>query len=229
MTIFAYTILRSIRSIPTLILLFGIPIVIIFLPMGETFALPIGLHYYGILLLFSASKLVHILMEDRKKKIMTRIGVAPITHLQYLTQNLLAFALLLIAQSAIITVGGWLYHGDGVLGNAAALFMIYGMFSITAISFSLAWCSLFRHPESSTAIMLGIVLVMALLGGTLFPIEVMPNLLQRIAMFFPTYWLHEGMSMAAENNPLGDHLIPLGMLLLFTLAFLLIGSRRKLA
>ena len=93
LTIFNFALIRSVRALPNLILLLGLPATVVVLPVGGWHGLPLGYHFYGILLLFSASKLVHMIMEDRKNKILTRIGVAPVTHFKYLSQNLLAFAL----------------------------------------------------------------------------------------------------------------------------------------
>ncbi|WP_339218640.1 ABC transporter permease [Paenibacillus sp. FSL W7-1332] len=228
MTIFNFALIRSVRSLPNLILLLGLPAAVVVLPVGGWHGLPLGYHFYGILLLFSASKLVHMIMEDRKNKILTRIGVAPVTHFKYLSQNLLAFALLLGGQSAVVTCSAWLLHAD-VFGSLIQLFSILSMFSVTAISFSLAWSSMFRQPESSTAVMLGIILIMAVLGGTLFPIQAMPASLQKIAMVSPTYWFHEGIMLAKNGGLFAEQLTPLGILLLFAIAFMLIGSRRKLA
>ncbi|PAK55819.1 ABC transporter permease [Paenibacillus sp. 7541] len=227
MTIFAFALKRSIRSWGNLLLLLGLPMVVILLPRGYD-GYPLGFQFYGILQLFFASKLVHMIMEDRKNKILNRIGVAPITHAAYTAQNLLAFSLLLIVQSILIVGGGWLYHGPD-LGNLLQLWMIFCFFAFTAISFSLAWCSWFRHPDASAAVMLGIISIMAVLGGTLIPLEVSPEPLQRISKIVPTYWLHYGIDLAAENRPWKHQLTPLLILILFTAAFLLIGSRRRLA
>lgn len=231
LTIFNFALIRSIRSLPNLILLLGVSLALVFLPVGGWHALPLGYHFNGILLLFSASKLVHMIMEDRKNKIMTRIGAAPVTHFNYLSQNLLAFALLLIGQSAVITFGAWLLHGNvfSSMIQLFTVFSIFSVFSVTAISFSLAWCSLFRQPESSTAAMLGIVMVLALLGGTLLPIQAMPTPLQKISMTSPIYWLHEGIMLVKGGSIFAELLTPLGILLLFAIAFILIGSRRRLA
>lgn len=109
-------------------------------------------------------------------------------------------------------------HAD-VFGSLIQLFSILSMFSVTAISFSLAWSSMFRQPESSTAVMLGIILIMAVLGGTLFPIQAMPASLQKIAMLSPTYWFHEGIMLAKNGGLFAEQLTPLGILLLFAIAF----------
>lgn len=228
MTIFIFVLKRCLRSPANLLLLCGLPVAVVLLPRSQWQALPIGYQYYGVLLLFAASKLVHMLMEDRRNKMMNRIGAAPVTHLHYLLQHLLAFGLLLMIQCAVVAGGGMLVHGSS-LRLAGQLFLVYSVFAVTAISFSLAWCSLFRHPESSIAVMLGIIMVMAMLGGVFVPIEYLPGLLQRLALAVPLYWLTLGTEQAAQGEALGELLMPLWMLVMFSAAFLLIGSRRKLA
>lgn len=75
MTIFNFALIRSVRSLPNLILLLGLPAAVVVLPVGGWHGLPLGYHFYGILLLFSASKLVHMVMEDRKNKMMELANV----------------------------------------------------------------------------------------------------------------------------------------------------------
>ena len=65
---------------------------------------------------------------------------------------------------------------------------------------------------------------MAVLGGTLFPIQAMPASLQKIAMLSPTYWFHEGIMLAKNGGLFAEQLTPLGILLLFAIAFMLIGA-----
>ena len=78
------------------------PIILVFLPDLEWPPIPMGFQYYGVLLLFIAARLTAIIIEDRTRKTTLRISVAPITHFQYLWQNLLAYSVLLIGVNGLV-------------------------------------------------------------------------------------------------------------------------------
>lgn len=61
------------------------------------------------------------------------------------------------------------------------------------------------------------------------PVQAMPIFFQRLAMLLPTYWLAEGMILAVEGAPAADLVFPLVMMLLFSVAFILLGSLRRIA
>ena len=227
MTVFQFALKRSLKQLTNIIFLCGIPLLAIFLPTSEFFPLPVGYHFYGILLFFTSAKLVSVMMEDRVAGILLRIGVSPVTHLQYLWQNLLAYTLLLMLQSIIVIVGGLIY-GHNLIAPGL-LFLIYVVFTITAISFSLAWFALFRQKETAMTIMFGLVMLMFMAGGLFYPAELMPEMMQRIVVVLPTYWLAEAQWSLANTGQFQDLVIPLIVLVLFSTVFLLTGSRRTIA
>lgn len=227
MTIFKFTIKRCFRSFWSIGLLFLLPPALMFMPGDSWSSLPMSFHFYGIVLLFSASRLVKIVMDDRFSGILTRIGAAPVTHFHYLWQNLLAFALLLLVQIAAVIAAALLLHGDQ-LAAPLSIFVIFGFFSLTGIGLSLAWVSLYRHRETALLILVNLIILISMLGGLLWPIEAMPLLLGRIAMFLPTYWLTEALLVVANRSAPVELAVPLGIMLLFAAAFLLLGSKRKI-
>ncbi|WP_096435851.1 ABC transporter permease [Alteribacter populi] len=228
MTIFTFALKRSFRSLGNVILLLVLPIAVILLPVGEWSVLPLGYQFYGMIMLFGAARLVQFIMEDRSTGVLKRIGVAPVTHFQYLWQSLLAYSLILIGQNAVVIVGGMLVHGQALIAPLL-LFVVYSFFSLTAIALCLAWISLYRNKDSAFLILMNVIILMAMLGGIFWPVEIMPDFFQRIAMLLPTYWLTEGLSVIISSKPLVELIIPLVILLLFTMAFVLLGSKRRIA
>lgn len=227
MTIFRFALMRSLRNGYNIGLLLALPLFIVFWPADAYSPLPVGYRYYGIILLFGAAKLVHLILADRMSRIVVRISAAPVTHFQYLLQNLLAFAALLLVQAAVVVACGIPLHGS-TFPSPAALFMLYACFSLTAIAFSLAWCSQFRNKETSFIILASVIMLLSMVGGLFWPVELLPAWMQRAAMLLPTYWLAEGLKLVSFGAQAGELLVPAGMLLLFTLVFLLIGSKRRL-
>ncbi|QQK78966.1 ABC transporter permease [Salicibibacter cibi] len=227
MTIFTFALKRIFKDKTNLIFLTMFPVAAIFLPEPDVWPLlPFGYHYFGVLILFVAIRLTGILVEDRQKGVLKRLAAAPVTHFQYLFQNLLAFAVILIAQCMFIIAGGVIYGHD--LYEPLLLLILFIVFSFTAIALSLAWNSLYRNKETSFLVFMCVIILMAMLGGIMFPIEMLPDILEKIAVIFPTYWLAEGLDWVVMGEDTADFLLINGVLLLYTLLFLIIGSIRRI-
>jgi ABC-2 type transport system permease protein len=72
-------------------------------------------------------------------------------------------------------------------------------------------------------------MLMAMMGGLFWPVAVMPDFMQRIAMLLPTYWLVKSTEIITTATASIELIVPLTVLFLFTVAFLLVGSRGEIA
>ena len=227
MTIFWFSLKRSFSNTTNLIFLTLFPVGAIFLPTGEVWPfLPYGYQFFGIIVIFVGIRLATIILEDRAKGVVKRLAVAPVTHFQYLTQNLLAFSIILILQSIIVIYGGVLYGHE--LYHPEWLLVLFISFSFTSLAVALAWISLYRSKETSFLVYMSVIFLIVFLGGLLMPIEAFPDILQRIAVIFPTYWLSEGIVWIVFGNDISEFLLINGVLWLYTIIFLVIGSVRRI-
>lgn len=227
MTIFYYALKRSFGNTTNLIFLTLFPIACIFLPAGEYWpTLPYGYQYFGILVLFVGIRLSSIILEDRVKGVVKRLAVAPISHFRYLSQNLMAYSVILLAQCAIVVYGGVLYGQE--LVQPFWLLILYVSFSFASLAAALAWISIFRNKETSFLVYMSLIFLVAILGGMLIPLEMFPETLKRIAVLFPTYWLDQGLDWIAHGENIVDFLLINGILWLYTLIFVIMGSTRKI-
>lgn len=227
MTIFEFALKRSFSNTTNLIFLTLFPVACIFLPKGEEWPfLPYGYQYFGILILFIGIRLATIILEDREKGVVKRLAVAPISHFQYLCQNLLAYAVILVLQCIVLVYGGVLYGQE--LYQPGWLLLLYVSFSFASIAIALAWISIYRKKDVSFLIYMSLVFIIVLLGGLMIPIQIFPDLLQRVAVIFPTYWLAEGLNWIAFGENFLDFLMINGVLWLYTIVFIIIGSTRKI-
>ncbi|WP_231686882.1 ABC transporter permease [Bacillus sp. JCM 19034] len=192
MTIFRFALKRSFSNKTNFILLMLFPIACIFLPSGEEWPfLPYGYQYFGILLLFVGIRLVSIILEDRNKGVVKRLAVAPISHFHYLSQNLLAYAVILIVQCVIVVYGGVLYGQE--LYQPNWLLLLFVSFSFASLSIALAWVSIYRNKEISFLVYMSLIFLVVVLGGLMISVEIFPDFLKRMAVIFPTYWLAQGL------------------------------------
>ncbi len=227
MTIFKFALKRSFGNATNLIFLTLFPIAFIFFPNGEEWPfLPYGYQYFGILILFVGIRLATIILEDREKGVVKRLAVAPVSHFQYLSQNLLAYSVILILQCVLVIYGGVLLGQE--LYQPFWLFLLYVSFSFASLAIALAWISLYRKKEVSFLVYMSLIFIVVILGGLLIPIEIFPDLLKRIAVLFPTYWLAEGLDWVVFGEDILDFLMINGVLWLYTIVFIIIGSVRKI-
>ena len=227
MTIFKFALKRSFSNSANLVFLTLFPIACIFLPRAEEWPfLPYGYQYFGIIILFIGIRLATIILEDREKGVVKRLAVAPISHFNYLSQNLLAYSVILIIQCAIVVYGGVLFGQE--LYQPGWLFLLYVSFSFASLAIALAWISIYRKKDVAFLIYMSLIFIVAVLGGLIIPVETFPDLLKRMAIIFPTYWLGQGLNWVAFGGEIFDFLIINGVLWLYTIVFVVIGSTRKI-
>ena len=225
MTVFRFALKRCFRRPLNLILICVLPLGLLFVPRFGDWQMPMGFHLYGELVFFLAYSLIYTVSEDRNNGILTRIAAAPVTHFGYLSQILIAYACIMVAQNGAMVMGGHLLYGD-VLDEPLRMLASYTAFSLAALSFCLAVCSLIRLREVAYSSLSMLIVLFAALGGSMVPVSLMPDFLKRLAMISPIYWLHVG--MGAVPGAEGQFVLSLAVLLLFALVFLLAGSKRRM-
>jgi ABC-2 type transport system permease protein len=225
MTVFLFTLKRSFRGWVNLLMICVAPLGLVFIPRFGDWAMPFGFHLYSELVFFISFLLIRTVTEDRGAGILTRIAAAPITHARYLSETLLAYACLLMAQNALMVAGGLLLHG-GELARPLHLLASYGAFSLTTLAFCLAACSLIRVREVAYSSLAFLIFFFAAIGGAMFPVGMMPGWMRKLAMVSPVYWMHNAIgSIPGQEDQFA---LSLAVMLLLALVFLLAGSKRRM-
>jgi ABC-2 type transport system permease protein len=227
MTIFRFALKRSFRNPFNILLLCVLPVGIVFVPAVPGSTLPLGFHLYGQVIMFAAFLMVRSTVEDRLSGVLSRIGVAPVSYFRYLWETLLAYGLLLVVQNGVVVGLGAARYG-GSLGSPILQFAAFSCFSLTSIALSLAGCSLFARREIAYASIPTAITLLSLLGGFYAPVEIMPELLQKAAMIAPPYWLIRALSVIQRGDAPARFVLSLAIMLLFAMAFLVVGSRRRM-
>ncbi|KAF0194145.1 MAG: ABC transporter [Bacillota bacterium] len=227
MTIFRFALMRGLRKKSMFAALFAVPLAMIFIRPLWTPENGAGFVFYGMVILFAAFSLVRLIMTDRVSGTIVRIFAAPVTTFQYLSQNLLAYWLILGIQTVVmVAVGAMLYEWG--IEMAAQLILCYTVFAVASIALSLAWTSLFRSKVISDAVFSIVVSFMALLGGIFIPLSMLPDILRKIGMLFPTYWFSNSLLGIRDGAASREYWLSLLIMLLLSAASLLYGSKRRL-
>lgn len=226
MTIFNFALKRTIGNKLDILMLFVLPVATVFISAETWLPIPLGFQLYGLIILFMSAKICKIMMIDRESKVTLRIQVAPISNFRYLGENLLAYTLIMTVINAVVVALGVIYYGSQLL-EPLMLFILFTIFSFTSIGISIAWYALFQQAETAYSILGGLYTAIAMLGGIFWPYEIMPEFVQKVVKILPTYWFGKGLRQVVYKGYEGNFYLTLGILVMFGISFILLGSRKR--
>ncbi len=164
------------------------------------------------------------LIEARKWGVTRRELAHPVTTLQVIGGEGLGRWVIAFTQGAYIVAGtALLFRVDwGDLWLTAA---VLAMFCAVSAAAAMVLGSALDNQNAAGGIGVGLGLVIAALGGSMFPLELFPDSLQTIARFTPHAWAYEGYaSIQRTDEGLAGILPSLGVLALMAAVLLPLGA-----
>jgi ABC-2 type transport system permease protein len=151
-------------------------------------------------------------LHEKESRILPRILACPVTPGQYVLSKLLrCFVLCSLAVVLLLLASALLF---GIKwGNPLKLVLMVAawagsMTGLLALVFSVS-----RTKEQANVLSPLVLLTCAMLGGSMFPYENMPHLLQMIGAYTPNRWAVLGLQAITRAKPLADVAWPLTGLL----------------
>jgi len=169
-----------------------------------------------------------LVLEDKNSGIFYRVFYAPVTLKRYIAENLAAFLAVGIIQVTLVLVLIKSAFGIEFGGNGISMYLLFIVFSLVCISLGMYLVSLFKKPMGAYTTIVLITTPLVMLGSCYWPMDFMPRLFQKIALFLPTSWV-----MASVDKILykGTNIIGVGLeisvLIIFTGIFLSAGLFKK--
>ena len=103
-------------------------------------------------------------------------------------------------------------------------FLLLLAFSLASAGIGAFLGSFVRTESQASGISTSVGMILALLSGAWFPIELFPKVMQNIAKIFPTYWGMQGLKdILISNKPIEQIFPTIGILLGFAIVFLALG------
>ena len=179
-------------------------------------------------IMFGAFLMANSIQKDKVEGVLVRILAGPITLRSYLTQNFLAAILPMSVISVIIGILGHVLHNWN-LTLSIGLILCYILVAASSIGISFVWSCLFKDKEASMSGISVLLSLTAMLGGFMMPLSMLPAVPYYIGMAFPAHWASRAIEQLVLYNEL-TNVYWLGLLAvsLFTIAFVLYGSKRRL-
>lgn len=164
---------------------------------------PLELHQsLGILsmfLLYSAINFSILIQKDRGLRITKRVFASPLGRVRYVLENALAYLTLSVIQLSLVLFFITYIFKSSTSGKYISLFAFYLIYAFMCICLAILINTLSRNESQAQWGGFVIVLIMSMLGGALWPIDIMPENIQKLSEFIPISWAISGGTAVIEN------------------------------
>ncbi len=164
---------------------------------------------------------------ERTGGTLQRLLIAPTSKAVYIGATVFGQVLTALIQMAILITFGTLVMNInwGHAPLALALVMITSTLAAAALGTMLGTFIKTEGQANGISVMVG--MVMAMMGGCWYPVELFPPVLQTAAQVLPTYWSMSGfLDIAVRGQDVSGVLLECGILMGFALLFFAVGVWR---
>jgi ABC-2 type transport system permease protein len=133
---------------------------------------------------------------------------------------------------AMVQMGILISFGQFVMGvswgqNLPALLLLMSAFAISSVAFGTMLATIVKTQSQAGNLSIMLGMTMALMGGCWWPMELFPETVKTAVKILPTTWTMNGLTdLITRGAATADILPNVGVLLVFTLVFFVIGIRR---
>lgn len=156
--------------------------------------------------------------RQREDRILKRLGGTPLRPWVLLGAKLLTASVIIFLQTLLLISIGVFFFEVKIVGSPWTFFtvLLAGIMAFTSMGFTLA--GLIKSADTESAAAHAVYLPMLFICGAFFPVDLMPDLLQRIAEILPlTYFINPVRNVLVEGSDLagcaGDLLVLTGWMI----------------
>jgi ABC-2 type transport system permease protein len=164
---------------------------------------------------------------ERERGTLRRILITPTSRALYLFGTIAGQVMLALAQMTLLILFGSLVLKVQWGREPLALFLVMTTAALAAAAIGTAMGTFIKSEGQANGLSIMAGMVMALMGGCWYPLELFPQAVQTAVKVLPTTWAMQGlMDLLLRGGGLVDILPEAGVLLGFAALFLGIGVRR---
>ena len=177
-------------------------------------------------MMFSSVFASNILIADKENRTFFRTLSAPVSVKNYIIQVILCLLTISVLQVMVLTTvtiwGFGIYPGTSALDMLALLIV----FSLVCVSLGLAVSVFCTNTILNVVAGIGIVVLMSVAGGAWGDVHSSATAGNALKLI-PVTWAIDGMNKLINNGALASIVKNLGVLILFSIAFFLVGIWKK--
>lgn len=182
-------------------------------------------------MLFGGSIPARGILDEHRSGTLPRLFTTPTRRAVILGGKYLAVFLVVLIQSAVLVIVGWLLLGAdwGPLGPVVALVVVG---ALVAASLALLTVSFAKTPGQASAVSSSIFVAMALISGNFFGTANVGETFAKVRRVSPLGWLMEAWGRLLYGGSWADVALPIVAVLGFTLVFFVLATfffRRRYA
>lgn len=181
----------------------------------------------GLFMLFLAMLTTNNIIKDRENRTFHRIMASPIGQSNYMLQTIAAFLLIMLVQVAVVFFSSQFLIGINFGTSLLVLLAVMSVFAVVCIAFAVAVSAIAKTSRQAGAVSAMLITPMCMLGGLLWPREIMPEFLQRIGQLMPTAWMIDAAAKVVHSGQLLDAGGEILIMLLYAVVFFLLGNWRR--
>ena len=194
-----------------------------YLPEGFSYSAPTMLVLFVFINALAGGAAV---IESRRLRMYERMLAAPVRVGAVVLGETLCYLALAVLQSVLIVgIGAFAFGvqwGDPLA--AGALVLVWALVGTGAGVLS---GTVFRTPEQASAIGAPVGIALGMLGGCMWPLEIVPGAMRTLGHLFPHAWAVDAwIGVLSRGEGIGGIARPLGMLALFAAGLIVLAAAR---
>lgn len=190
---------------------------------GKLMAAQMLIAQIGFLMFINGISAAEVFFYDRKINIFTRLFTMPIKTSYYYLAALLSNMLILLLQGySTLILSKVLLDVDFGMPLWKA-FLIVTIFATVIVSFVQLIVTLSKTEQEVGSLSMNICMVFAIIGGSFVPVQIFPDLLNKVSYISPSRWLIEYVTQAQSGNGIVSEMIPVAILILFAAVIFLLS------
>ena len=144
------------------------------------------------MLLFSVARIGGSLLDEKQEGMLKKLLCSPIPP-NYILFGKLVFAnIISIIQLIIMFVYAWLIFGLDIMHHLPSLVLMIFTIAFSCSGFGVVLASFAKSRQQVQTLSTLVVLIMSAIGGSMIPIFIMPEFMQKISVFSVNYWGVQG-------------------------------------
>ncbi len=151
-----------------------------------------ALSLLAVFTLFSSIPCMKLLTEERRMGILSRLNAAPTKGWETVLSKLMVSFIISTTQFSIIAVFVSIVGGRTVTASLGAMIPVFMATSLAAGAFSLLIASIASSGSAADLIANLAILLMAVIGGSLYPLSKLPEACRPLSMLTINRWATEG-------------------------------------
>lgn len=154
---------------------------------------------YLLLLMISTFLIAFRIIDEKERGTFYRIGMTSVHPRIYIVANILAGTLIAMTQIALVLLSLRLI-GVNFYASILMIYVLLSIFALCAISLSVFIAVSASSTTAANATIGFIVSPSCMLAGCMWPIEFMPDFLQKAAYLMPQRWVLDGIKLLQRNH-----------------------------